>query len=122
MRLSLSQQVTRLISPKSNLNQNLVDLMRVEVKSLLPPAPQIVNAAELISDQEAHNQPKSIELSPRESAIAKLVAQGLPNKVIAKQLKISPWTVASHLRRIFLKVGVTSRTAMIVKLLDQHLL
>ncbi|MBE9191476.1 response regulator transcription factor [Gloeocapsopsis crepidinum LEGE 06123] len=63
-----------------------------------------------------------IHLSPREQAIAQLVAEGLPNKVIAHQLQISQWTVATHLRRLFLKIGVSSRTAMIAKLLSQDLL
>lgn len=45
---------------------------------------------------------EQINLSPREQAIAKLVAQGLPNKSIGNQLNISPWTVATYLRLIFL--------------------
>lgn len=70
-------------------------------------------------------QPRSneqINISPREQAIAKLVAQGLPNKSIGNQLNISPWTVATHLRRIFFKLGVSSRTAMITQLLEQNIL
>jgi len=63
-----------------------------------------------------------ITLSPRERAIAQLVAQGLPNKCIGIQLDISPWTVATHLRRIFAKLNVTSRTAMISRLLQENLL
>ena len=65
-------------------------------------------------------RPKSdsfVGLSSREQEIAKLVATGLPNKCIAKQLGISPWTVATHLRRIFGKLGVTSRAAMVAKVL-----
>lgn len=63
-----------------------------------------------------------ISLSPREKAIAQLVAQGLPNKCIGTQLHISPWTVATHLRRMFAKLNVTSRTAMICRLLQENLL
>ena len=37
-----------------------------------------------------------------------LAAQGLPNKSIANRLGISAWTVATHLRRIFAKLGVTT--------------
>jgi two-component system, NarL family, nitrate/nitrite response regulator NarL len=68
------------------------------------------------------NFPENINLSPREQAIAKLVARGLPNKSIGIHLKISPWTVATHLRRIFVKLGVSSRTAMITRLLEENLL
>jgi two-component system, NarL family, nitrate/nitrite response regulator NarL len=61
-----------------------------------------------------------ITLSPRERAIAQLVAQGLDNKSIGKKLGITHWTVATYLRRIFGKLGVTSRTAMTAKLLGEH--
>lgn len=63
-----------------------------------------------------------VHLTPREQSIAQLVAQGLPNKCIAKQLEISPWTVATHLRRLFAKLGVSTRSAMIAKLLSGNLL
>ena len=61
-----------------------------------------------------------INLSPREEAIAKLVAKGLPNKCIGQELDISHWTVATYLRRIFIKLGVKSRTAMVSKLLAEN--
>jgi DNA-binding NarL/FixJ family response regulator len=57
-------------------------------------------------------------LSPREREIARLVAKGCPNKVIAGVLQISCWTVGTHLRRIFTKLGVSSRAAMVDRLHD----
>lgn len=48
-------------------------------------------------------------LSPRELEIARMVTKGLPNKSIATVLQISTWTVSSHLRRVFTKLGVNSR-------------
>lgn len=47
-----------------------------------------------------------------------MVAKGHPNKVIADVLNISSWTVCTHLRRIFAKLGVGSRAAMVAQLLD----
>jgi len=61
-----------------------------------------------------------VPLSPRESEIARMVADGHQTKVIAGVLNISCWTVTGHLRRIFVKLGVTSRAAMIGKLLEQQ--
>ena len=55
-------------------------------------------------------------LSPREREIVRLVADGYPNKTIAASLNISTWTVSTHLRRIFAKLGVNSRAAMIARL------
>ena len=57
-------------------------------------------------------------LSPREEEIARMVAKGYPNKTIAAVLDISPWTVCTHLRRIFAKLGVCSRAAMVARLAD----
>jgi hypothetical protein len=37
------------------------------------------------------------------------------NKQIAHQLHISEWTVATHLRRIFAKLGVDTRAAMVYR-------
>jgi DNA-binding NarL/FixJ family response regulator len=58
-------------------------------------------------------------LSPRELEIVHMVAKGLPNKTIASGLQISTWTVSSHLRRVFNKLGVASRTEMISRLLEE---
>jgi DNA-binding CsgD family transcriptional regulator len=57
-----------------------------------------------------------VALSPREREIARMVALGYPNKTIAGVLEISSWTVSTHLRRIFAKLGVTSRAAMAAQL------
>jgi DNA-binding CsgD family transcriptional regulator len=59
-----------------------------------------------------------IQLSPREREIVRMVATGHPNKVIADVLNISSWTVCTHLRRIFAKLGVGSRAAMVARLPD----
>jgi DNA-binding CsgD family transcriptional regulator len=61
-------------------------------------------------------------LSPREAEVARMVAQGYPNKTIASVLEISSFTVSSYLRRIFAKLGVNSRAAMVASVIENHLL
>jgi DNA-binding CsgD family transcriptional regulator len=53
------------------------------------------------------------QLTAREWEIVELVAAGNSNKLISKRLQISEWTVGSHLRRIFLKLGVDTRAQMV---------
>ena len=64
--------------------------------------------------------PLLISLSPREQEIVRMVAKGYPNKTIAGVLNISAWTVCTHLRRTFAKLGVTSRAAMVARMMDER--
>ena len=58
-------------------------------------------------------------LSPREREIARMVSLGYTNKMIANVLDISLWTVSTHLRRIFAKLGVSTRAAMVALVVDR---
>jgi DNA-binding NarL/FixJ family response regulator len=51
-----------------------------------------------------------VQLTPREMATLKLVADGKANKEIASVLDISERTVKTHLAHLFEKLGATSRT------------
>ena len=49
-------------------------------------------------------------LTTRESEVLALLAQGMPNKGIARELGISPKTVSNHVEHVYTKLGVSNRT------------
>ena len=51
-------------------------------------------------------------LTPQELQVARYVAEGMSNKAIAAQLFLSPRTIDSHLRSVFAKLEITSRTQL----------
>lgn len=135
----MSQDVKKLSSQQSQFSSNEERLMMQLVKSIAAIAPKKTFQADkavfneiileveidglkycLVRCQPALDSP--ITLSSRELAIAKLIAQGFSNKCISSSLQISQWTVNTYLRRIFGKLGVTSRAAMVMRLMETGLL
>ncbi len=126
-------------NPEETFSQNMGPTAVQELVRCL--APQVANGTtcpvyapsgdwqEVIFDTEVDGvryllvrfQPRSpqahVLLSPREEEIARMVAKGYPNKTIAAMLNISPWTVCTHLRRVFAKLGVSIRAAMMAQFL-----
>jgi two-component system nitrate/nitrite response regulator NarL len=65
--------------------------------------------------EDPRTDPLIEELTARELAVLRLVADGLPNKTIAAKLGISEHTVKFHVNAIFGKLGVASRTEAVVR-------
>ncbi len=61
------------------------------------------------------NEPTPSGLTPRETQVLQLLAEGLPNKVIASQLDISEHTVKFHINSIMGKLGAQSRTDAVMR-------
>jgi LuxR family maltose regulon positive regulatory protein len=62
-----------------------------------------------LQPQQAPTSATPESLSTRESDILKLIAEGLSNKEIARNLAIAPETVKSHVKNIFTKLNVERR-------------
>lgn len=58
-------------------------------------------------------------LSPREREVVAAVVDGLSNDEIASRLGIAPKTVESHLRRLFERLGLASRTELATRALRE---
>jgi len=69
-------------------------------------------------EQEALVEP----LTPRETQVLELVADGLPNKAIAAALGVSDETVKFHLASVFGKLGASNRTDAVRRALKRGLL
>ncbi|MBD0337347.1 MAG: helix-turn-helix transcriptional regulator [Cyanobacteria bacterium Co-bin13] len=88
---------------------SLTEISRFEVNG------QPCAVVKLGASEAAETTDLTLLLTERELQIATLVALGRPNKQIASHLRISEWTVSTHLRRIFIKLGVDSRAAMVYR-------
>ncbi len=86
-------------------------------------AKQITEIRSMLSHQDA-NSGKEVQLhnfTPRESSVLQLVAEGLMNKEIARQLETSIRNVEKYVSRLFIKTGTSSRTELVRYALENNL-
>jgi DNA-binding CsgD family transcriptional regulator len=62
-----------------------------------------------------------LQLSPREMQIAQCVFDDQKEQCIAFELGISPHTVNSYLQRMYRKMGISSRTQLVLSVLAAHI-
>jgi DNA-binding NarL/FixJ family response regulator len=85
--------------------RELIDGIRAAARGESPIAPK---AARVLLTARAERE--RADLSDREREVLRCVAEGMPNKLIARELGISEKTVKTHLTRVFQQIGVTDRT------------
>jgi len=69
---------------------------------------------------KARSRDKSLHLSTREEQILLLLSKGCTNKAIADRLELSVVTVCHHLKHVFEKMHVSSRTEAAIRYLNLH--
>lgn len=60
------------------------------------------------------------KLAPRQRAVAEMIARGLTNKEIARNLAIEVFTVKGHCKALCKKLGVNNRVKIAVKALEHR--
>ena len=91
---------------KDASSEEVTDGIRTAARGESPLDPR---AARTVLDARAEPDPLAA-FSARELEVLTLLAEGLPNKLIARRLEISEKTVKAHLTRIFREIGVSDRT------------
>ncbi|MGZ3627575.1 MAG: tetratricopeptide repeat protein [Ktedonobacteraceae bacterium] len=115
-------------SIRTQLGEEVFATVWVEGRAMTPR--QAFATRELVSLQQEYTMtqlvPKVIQTYPmgvtaREVDVLRLVAEGLTDAQVAEKLVLSPRTISSHLRSIYNKLGVNSRTAATRFAFENHL-
>jgi DNA-binding NarL/FixJ family response regulator len=90
--------------------QELVNAIRTVHggEAMLHPAAAARVMAE-VAETGARDDPEAL-LTPREREVLALIARGMPNKLIARELGVSEKTVKTHVSNLLGKLGLTDRT------------
>ncbi len=87
-------------------------------------AKQITEIKSMLTQNDTNSAKKDLILpsfTPREASVLQLVAEGLMNKEIARQLETSIRNVEKYVSRLFIKTGTSSRTELVRYALENHL-
>jgi DNA-binding NarL/FixJ family response regulator len=84
-----------------------------QVQSTLNQANRLMGNTQKKADNIPRIQvPKSVELTPTETKVVNFVAQGMSNREIAAELRVSQRTVESHVSNMLNKTGLHNRTEL----------
>ncbi len=99
------------------------DLRQALLDALSGGAPMTSEIARRVIEsfrRKAKSQEKIVGLSAREEEILILLTKGYSNKLIADQLNLSIDTVCSHLKHVYQKLHVNSRTEAVVRYMQSR--
>ena len=87
-------------------------------------AKQITEIKSMLTQNDSNASRQDLVIpnfTPREASVLQLVAEGLMNKEIARQLATSIRNVEKYVSRLFIKTGTSSRTELVRYALENHL-
>ena len=84
-----------------------------------PVSPSRLRGASLLSDHAWHEISQALGLTKRELQIVQSVFDNLSEAEIARRFRISGHTVHTHLNRLFKKLAVTTRTELVLRVMEQ---
>ncbi|MDQ3878253.1 MAG: LuxR C-terminal-related transcriptional regulator [Actinomycetota bacterium] len=70
----------------------------------------------VVVSEPPHVDLATFGLTPRELQVARLIAEGLSNKEIARRLMISLGTAKDHVHNVLVKTGASNRTAVVARM------
>ena len=113
----LAARVKNVINRQERLLKEAARFADIDVSKM---AKQITEIKSMLTDQNPTNSENTINLpsfTPREASVLQLVAEGLMNKEIARQLETSIRNVEKYVSRLFIKTGTSSRTELVLSLI-----
>lgn len=75
----------------------------------------------LFSPRQWHDIAATLQLSPREDEIVRLLFRDLTENAMSRELGISTHTVHTHMERLFRKLAVQSRTGVLLRVFATYL-
>ncbi|WP_152230750.1 AAA family ATPase [Georgenia ruanii] len=105
------RRVRRRVDAREQLRAALATFEEVQARPWAERAAQELRASG--ETARRRDEPADASLTPQELQVVGLVRQGLSNREVAAQLFLSPRTIDFHLRNVFAKTGVTSRTQLV---------
>jgi DNA-binding CsgD family transcriptional regulator len=103
---------TRVYLFSRDRGQAFTDMERSMLTLLQPHLYDIYKAAE-------RRRQTPVPLTARQLEVLRCLALGMDNNAAARQLQVSPATVAKHLENIYSRLGVTSRTAALARVFGE---
>lgn len=107
---------------KNTVPERLLESIREVAEGGAPMSPEVARRVVKLFRELKPPPRATYQLTPQETALLKLVAEGHHYKTAAREMGISTNTVAFHLKNIYLKLQVHSKTEAVVKALHDRVI